>query len=92
MQKQQRDTIANNLKMQRDRMKASFERADKQRQEMLEFSRKSQPYQTAAFQQPEFKQDPMVEIMEAHRAEMMKLMEERRQKFINEMNQARTRS
>lgn len=90
MRAQQRETVANNLQKQREMMKAAFERSDKQRQLMMEFARNRQAHQAAAFQQPAFKQDPMVEVMETHRVEMMKLMEERRQKFISEMNQART--
>lgn len=95
MRAQQRKRVANNLQKQRDMMKAAFERSDKQRQLMMEFARNRQAHQPAAhqpaaFQQPSYKQDPMVEVMETHRVEMMKLMEERRQKFISEMNQART--
>jgi len=90
MRAQQRETVANNLQKQREMMKAAFEKADKQRQQMMEFARNRQAHQPAAFQQPAFKQDPMVEVMETHRVEMMKIMEERRQKFISEMNQART--
>jgi len=90
MRAQQRETVASNLQKQRERMKAAFEKSDKQRQQMMEFARNAQAHQAAAFQQPAFKQDPMVEVMETHRVEMMKLMEERRQQFITEMNQART--
>jgi len=90
MRNQQRETVANNLQKQREMMRAQFEKADKQRQQMMEFARNSQQQQPAAFQQPAFKQDPMREVMETHRVEMMKLMEERRQQFITEMNQART--
>ena len=90
MRKQQYETVANNLQKQREMMRAAFENADRQRQAMIENARKAQSYQATTFQQPEFKQDPMAEIMQAHHAEMRKLMEERRQKFITEMNQART--
>ncbi|MCW8933860.1 MAG: hypothetical protein OQK98_03965 [Gammaproteobacteria bacterium] len=90
MRARQRETITNNLQKQREMMKAAFEKSDKQRQLMMEFARNRQTHQTAAFQQPAFKQDPMFEVMETHRVEMMKLMEERRQKFISEMNQAHT--
>jgi len=87
---QQREVVANNLQKQREMMKAAFEKADQQRQQMMEFARNRQAHQAATFQQPAFKQDPMIEVMETHRIEMMKLMEERRQKFISEINQART--
>jgi len=85
MKKNQLDRLTKNLQKQREMMQAAFAKADQQRQKMHKFSSESQTAHMVTF-----KQDPMAEIMQNHRIEVMKIMEERRQKFIKEMNQSYT--